>query len=177
MDVNPAMKVVILGVSGSGKSLIGSQLANQLNVPFFDGDDFHPPANVEKMRQGQPLNDEDREGWLLKLNTLIQEHKALIVACSGLTPAYRATLKKGNDALRLVYLKGDFDLIWRRHQQRDGHYFNGKSMLNSQFETLVEPTNEEAYIVSIEPEPNAIVNNIIRLLNDHNDKHMRELDA
>ncbi|MCZ2721376.1 gluconokinase [Marinomonas sp. 15G1-11] len=171
------MKIVILGVSGSGKSLIGSQLANRLTVPFFDGDDFHPPANVEKMRQGHPLNDEDRVDWLLRLNRLIKENQSLIVACSGLTPAYRASLKEGNETLQLVYLKGDFDLIWRRHQQRDGHYFNGQSMLHSQFETLIEPTAEEALIVSIEPEPYTIIDNIISMLNSSADSGIRDTDG
>lgn len=152
-----AKKILVLGVSGSGKSLIGSLLAKQLGYPFFDGDDFHSPESVEKMRCGQPLTDEDRKDWLLRLNRLIHEEPQLVVACSALKPEYRDTLRQGNETLRLVYLKGSFDTIWQRHQQRDNHYFRGKDMLESQFETLVEPENNEALVVDIATDPDTIL--------------------
>ncbi|MBR9883291.1 MAG: gluconate kinase, partial [Oceanospirillales bacterium] len=118
-------KFIVMGVSGCGKSLIGSLLAKRLSLPFFDGDDYHPIENVEKMRQGMPLNDDDRYGWLQTLNQLINREEGLVVACSSLKPQYRAQLRAGNNA-QLIYLKGDIETIWARHNRREGHYFNGR---------------------------------------------------
>lgn len=142
-------KVIVLGVSGSGKSSIGKRLAEQLGYPFFDGDDYHSEANVKKMAAGTPLNDDDRMGWLATLNQLLVENETAVIACSGLKPEYRRILANKIDQLAMVYLKGDIETIWQRHQKRDGHYFNGRGMLESQFATLVEPTSEEAIIVDI----------------------------
>ena len=99
---------IVMGVSGCGKSTIGKLLAATLNIPFFDGDDFHPEANVQKMASGLPLNDEDRKGWLQKLNKLAIEHKAsgAVIACSALKVTYRNTLKQN---LEKFYL-----FIWHR---------------------------------------------------------------
>jgi len=144
-----AKKILVMGVSGCGKSLIGSELAKSLNLPFYDGDDFHPQANVEKMRQGIPLDDADRIGWLHTLNKLFTDNQSAVVACSALKPEYRDILRHNNSSLVIVYLKGDFDTIWSRHRNRANHYFNGESMLKSQFDTLVEPTEEEALHVDI----------------------------
>lgn len=144
-----AKKILVMGVSGCGKSLIGSELAKSLNLPFYDGDDFHPQANVEKMRQGIPLDDVDRIGWLHTLNKLFTDNQSAVVACSALKPEYRDILRHNNSSLVIVYLKGDFDTIWSRHRNRANHYFNGESMLKSQFDTLVEPTEEEALHVDI----------------------------
>lgn len=142
-------KIIVMGVSGCGKSSMGKRIADHYGYPFFDGDDYHCEANVEKMRQGIPLTDADRLGWLNTLNGILTQHESAVVACSGLKPEYRAILRKGVKDLAIVYLKGDFDTIWQRHQKRDGHYFNGKTMLESQFATLVEPTNE-ADVISID---------------------------
>lgn len=144
-----AKKILVMGVSGCGKSLIGSELAKSLNLPFYDGDDFHPQANVEKMRRGIPLDDADRIGWLHTLNKLFTDNPSAVVACSALKPEYRDILRHNNSSLVIVYLKGDFDTIWSRHRNRANHYFNGESMLKSQFDTLVEPTEEEALHVDI----------------------------
>ncbi len=141
-------KYIVLGVSGCGKSLIGSMLAKRLGLAFFDGDDYHPQANVEKMRQGTPLNDEDRYGWLLTLNQLLNSEETAVLACSGLKPQYRQLLRKGNDA-RLIYLKGDIETIWKRLSQREGHYFHGREMLESQFRELIEPEPGEAFHIDI----------------------------
>ncbi|MBR7887730.1 gluconokinase [Marinomonas sp. A79] len=158
-------KIVVLGVSGSGKSLIGKHIADALGYRFFDGDDFHSQANVEKMRQSIPLTDDDRKGWLETLNGLLKEHPTAVIACSGLKPEYRAILRSGVDDLAMIYLKGSIDTIWQRHQKRNGHYFNGRDMLESQFATLVEPTEEEALVVDISQEPAAVLQQALRLLN------------
>jgi len=142
-------KIVVMGVSGCGKSLIGSQLAKALQINFFDGDDYHSAHNIEKMSQGTPLTDADREDWLNTLNTLINEQQQAVIACSALTPKYRKILSRGAPNLQFVYLKGDFDTIWQRHQKRQDHYFNGQSLLKNQFDTLIEPSVTEALIVDI----------------------------
>ncbi|WP_038177534.1 MULTISPECIES: gluconokinase [Vibrio] len=144
-----AKKIVVMGVSGCGKSLIGSEIAKALALPFYDGDDYHPEANVEKMRQGIPLTDEDRSGWLQTLNRIYTDNDAAVIACSALKPEYRQVLRHNNPELVIVYLKGDFDTIWARHQKRANHYFNGESMLRSQFEALVEPSCDEALHIDI----------------------------
>ncbi|MDX2321921.1 MAG: gluconokinase [Moritella sp.] len=153
-------KIVVMGVSGCGKSLIGSQLAKALQINFFDGDDYHPEFNIQKMSQGMPLNDDDRDEWLNTLNTLINEQQQAVIACSALTPKYRAILKKGAPNLQFVYLKGDFDTIWQRHQKRENHYFNGQTMLKNQFDTLIEPSSTEALIVDIRQSVEQIVADI-----------------
>lgn len=158
-------KIVVLGVSGSGKSLIGQRIADTLGYHFFDGDDFHSQANIDKMRQGIPLTDEDRKDWLESLNGLLKQHPTAVIACSGLKPEYRAILRRDVDNLAMIYLKGSIDTIWQRHQKRDGHYFNGRDMLESQFATLVEPTNEEALVVDISQEPAAVLQQVLTLLN------------
>ncbi|MCG9649202.1 gluconokinase [Vibrio brasiliensis] len=144
-----AKKILVMGVSGCGKSLIGSELAKSLKLPFYDGDDFHPQANVEKMRQGIPLDDADRSGWLDTLNKLYVDNECAVIACSALKPEYRDILRRNNESLVIVYLKGDFDTIWARHKNRANHYFNGEAMLRSQFDTLVEPDIEEALHIDI----------------------------
>ncbi|RBP81094.1 gluconokinase [Marinomonas rhizomae] len=157
-------KIVVLGVSGSGKSLIGKNIADKLDYPFFDGDDFHCQANVDKMRQGTPLTDEDRKDWLATLNTILTDNPTAVIACSGLKPEYRAMLRKGLDDITMIYLKGTIDTIWQRHQKRDGHYFNGREMLESQFATLVEPEKDEALVIDISQDASAVLNEALSLL-------------
>ena len=112
-------KIIVMGVSGCGKSLIGTRLAERLQVPFFDADDFHSPANVAKMASGVPLTDSDRSGWLDDLAELVQgEQGGLVLACSALKRAYRDRLRSGNPSLQFVYLKGDMETIWSRHSSR-----------------------------------------------------------
>ncbi|WP_299200454.1 gluconokinase [uncultured Amphritea sp.] len=156
-------KYIVMGVSGSGKSRVGSLLAEHLQVPFFDGDDFHPPENVEKMRQGIPLNDEDRHGWLQTLNQLIINEDNLVLACSSLKPQYREQLCHNNDA-QLIYLKGDIETIWSRHSSRKGHYFNGREMLENQFQQLVEPLPGEALEIGIDQPVEQVIDEILNAL-------------
>src|SRR4030067_3361507 len=120
------MIIVVMGVSGSGKTAIGLALAERLGCPFHDGDDFHPPENVAKMAQGLPLNDLDREPWLVRLRELISNHshqgQTAVLACSALKKSYRDLLRAGGDQMPFVHLQGDFDLIWDRLRRRITHY-------------------------------------------------------
>ncbi len=154
-------KIVVLGVSGSGKSTIGQMLADFLHYPFFDGDNFHPVNNVEKMRRGVPLSDHDRQEWLITLNQIIQENSHSVVACSALKPEYRDRLKQGNPDVVFVYLKGSYDTIWQRHKSRLDHYFNGEEMLKSQFSTLIEPLQDEAISIDIQQSEETVLQNIL----------------
>ncbi len=142
-----------MGVSGTGKSTIGKLLSERLQIPFFDGDDFHPEANIRKMRAGKPLNDDDRQGWLSKLNQLVQQHKTTgaVIACSALKESYRKTLKTNmEDKLDFVYLEGTFELIKSRMENRKDH-FMPLDLLQSQFDTLEPPSNGIAVDISLQP--------------------------
>ncbi len=161
------MVIVLMGVSGSGKTTVGTRLAEALGWTFADGDDFHPSANVEKMRRGEPLTDADRWPWLRALRDYIGERLAdgapAVVACSALKAAYRTVLLEGNPGAELVYLRGSYALIRRRMEARPDHFFDAE-MLDSQFETLEEPTPDEALIVDIDAPPAEIVDTIRRRL-------------
>ncbi|EAR08508.1 gluconokinase [Reinekea blandensis] len=143
-------KIVVMGVSGCGKSSVASKIAERLSIPFVDGDDYHSEESIRKMSSGTPLTDEDRFSWLNRLNGIIKENDQLVLACSSLTPTYRDILRKGNPELRFVYLQGTLDVIWPRMSERSNHYFSGLDLLKSQFKTLIEPTEEEAIIIPID---------------------------
>lgn len=132
-----------MGVSGSGKSTIGELLSESIGIPYFDGDDFHPEANILKMQSGIPLNDDDRKGWLYSINQFsIKEagKKGAIIACSALKHSYRIQLESGLDTPPFwVYLQGNFDLILERMKTRS--HFMPPKLLQSQFDTLEPPTN------------------------------------
>jgi len=136
--------LILMGVSGSGKTAVGELLSQKLGWPFFDGDDFHPKENVDKMAAGIPLDDNDRIPWLMNLHDLIADHlaerKSLLLACSALKQTYRDLLLEGNPNTLFIHLKGDFKMIMSRMQARSGHYMKPE-MLYSQFETLEEPTD------------------------------------
>ena len=132
--------IIIMGVSGSGKTTIGERLSTLTNIPFCDADDFHPEKNVTKMSAGIPLTDEDRSPWLRKLSKKIsnwQLHKGAVLACSALKEVYR-TILSDNHTIHWVYLKCDYELLVIRLTQRQGHYMKS-SLLRSQIETLEEP--------------------------------------
>jgi gluconokinase len=139
-----AQIILLMGVSGSGKSAVGRALSIALGWPFYDGDDFHPPQNVQKMAQGVPLADADRLPWLQTLHDLmancLAQGEYAIVACSALKQSYREILLAGNEGTQLVYLRGDYDLILSRMQARGNHFFKPE-LLASQFAVLEEPTN------------------------------------
>ncbi|MBV9634918.1 MAG: gluconokinase [Methylobacteriaceae bacterium] len=158
-----------MGVSGSGKTTIAVPLARRLGWEFRDGDEFHPPANVAKMRSGIPLTDEDRWPWLRAigewLGTEVAEGRHGIVACSALRRRYRDILVGGHrDAIRIVFLDGAKTLIAQRLAARR-HHFMPASLLDSQFATLERPTpDEHPVIVSIDATPEAIVGAIVAKL-------------
>jgi carbohydrate kinase (thermoresistant glucokinase family) len=157
-----------MGVSGSGKSTIGERLAQRLQWPFEDGDRFHPASNVDKMKRGIPLTDEDRWPWLDAIAVWIDKTRRAggrgVIACSALKRRYRDILIGDRADVRLVYLKGGENLIGRRMVHRHGH-FMPESLLHSQFETLEEPGPDENPItVSVAPEPDEIVSQILAAL-------------
>ncbi|MCU4176040.1 AAA family ATPase [Marinilabiliaceae bacterium N1Y90] len=157
--------IYIMGVSGVGKSTIGSMLSKALQIPFFDGDDYHPESNVKKMSEGQALNDEDRLGWLQKLNQLAKHElktNSCVIVCSALKEPYRAILSKGIEAsTKWIFLNGSYSQIKERLDKRKGHYM-GSALLKSQFDTLQEPKNAIKPDINLSPE--AIVSFIIKEL-------------
>jgi gluconokinase len=160
--------LVIMGVSGSGKSTIAALLARELGWPCRDADEFHPAANVAKMRSGTPLTDDDRWPWLKAIAAWIDEQRAAhepgIVTCSALKRSYRDVLIGARDDVRLIYLKGDEALIAQRLAKRN-HHFMPAALLRSQFETLEEPgPDEHPIVVSIAPSPEAIAAEILAAL-------------
>jgi len=138
----PVDAIVVMGVSGCGKSTVGGALAQALGWRFADGDDFHPPANVEKMRAGIPLDDADRAPWLARLNAMMRESVAagrpVVLACSALRQRYRDALADGLPALRFVHLSGSAELIGARLAARQ-HRYMPAALLASQFATLEPP--------------------------------------
>jgi gluconokinase len=142
--------LIVMGVSGSGKTHIGQQLATELNWPFFDGDDFHSPENIQKMTQAIPLTDADRDDWLNSLQKLVRRQittdQPAVIACSALKKSYRDRLKI-NSSVEFIYLQGSYELINRRLTERSGHYMPA-DLLESQFETLEEPHNALAIDVA-----------------------------
>lgn len=134
--------VVVMGVTGSGKSTVGMALAERLGVPFADADDFHSPANVAKMRAGTPLNDDDRRPWLLAIGRWLAEHPGgAVVTCSALKRRYRDTLREAAPAITFLHLHGDKDTVRRRVGSRPGH-FMPTSLVDSQFADL-EPLGDD----------------------------------
>ena len=154
-----------MGVSGSGKTTVGKLLAQSLNCDFSDADDFHPPANIEKMSLGIPLEDADRLPWLLQLQTTIDrwllENKNVVLACSALKVSYREMLCRKEQRIKIVYLKGDFELFAARLKNRENHYMKA-DLLSSQLDTLEEP--EDAIIVDASQPLELIVLQIICLM-------------
>lgn len=149
--------VVLMGVCGSGKSTIGHLLSQQTSWPFYDGDDFHPQANVEKMARGEALDDADRYPWLAQLAGEMDKWLAAgsaILACSALKDTYRQILVGGRPQVRIVYLKGSKDLIRQRLAQRV-HRYMPSALLDSQFATLEEPA--DALVVEVLTTPEAAV--------------------
>jgi len=154
-----------MGVTGCGKTTVGALLAHDCGWAFFDADDFHPAANVAKMKSGAPLTDEDRWPWLDRLNTLLLEHerkgKSVVLACSALKQVYRDRLARGCAAAHFVLLDSDRALIRTRLAARQGHYMNPK-LLDSQFAILERP--EEALRLDAAGSPEALVLSIRKML-------------
>jgi|SRR5690606_11219939 len=166
IQFNTPVILIIMGVSGSGKSTIGKLLSTTLDIEFYDGDDFHPKENIEKMSAGHPLNDHDRAGWLMAIHDFsleqIQQQQSCIIACSALKQAYRDILFKDlEDHLKFVYLKGDFQTIQTRLAMRKSH-FMPTALLKSQFDTLEPPLN--AITADLKLSPDEIVAQIVKKL-------------
>jgi gluconokinase len=160
--------LLVMGVSGSGKTTIGALLARLLRWEFADADSFHPAENVRKMKSGIALSDEDRWPWLRAIAEWIDETKAAgghgVVACSALKRSYREVLIGDGTDVRLVYLKGDMATVRQRMAMRQGH-FMPVALLRSQFETLEEPgADEKPIVVGIDAEPRTIACNVLRQL-------------
>jgi gluconokinase len=160
------MIVVLMGVSGSGKTAVGKVLAGALGWTFVDADDFHPAANVAKMHRGEPLDDADRRPWLAAVRQRIEEARGrgenVVLACSALKHAYQDYLQQEHpESVRYVYLSGSEELIARRLAARRGHFMN-PALLHSQFETLEPP--EHAVAVDVSPPPEEVAEEVRRRL-------------
>lgn len=156
------MIVVLMGVTGVGKTTVGKLLAARCAMIFYDADDHHPAANVEKMRAGIALQDSDRWPWLERLNGLLRDaqaqHQSVVLACSALKESYRERLSAGCDDVRYVLLTGESDLIRRRLASRKGHYMN-PALLDSQLETLETPS--ECVLLDIADTPEVLAERIV----------------
>src|SRR6187399_598396 len=157
------MVIIIFGVSGAGKTTIGKLLARDLRWRFIEADDFHPAANIEKMRSGHPLTDNDRWPWLEQLRQQIERslsaRENAVLACSALKRAYRDRLHV-SDEIKFVFLRGDHALVEKQLRSRHGHFMNA-ALLQSQFHDLEEPESDEnVQTVDLGRKPEEIVNRI-----------------
>lgn len=153
------MVVILFGVSGAGKTHVGRLLARELGWSFYEGDAFHSPEHVERLRRGIPLTDADRRPWLDALrgvvDRLLARGEHAVLACSALKTSYRQHLRI-DDRVRFVYLAGDYDLIASRLRRRQEHFMN-PGLLASQFATLEPPRGEEALVVDVSSSPEELV--------------------
>ena len=144
---------ILMGVSSTGKTSVGTEVAHRLGIKLIDGDDLHPRTNIIKMGEGHPLNDEDRAPWLERIRdaAFSLEHKSEvgIIVCSALKKKYRDQIRDGNSNVKFLFLHGSYDVILERMRQRKGHYMK-ESMLKSQFETLEVPGADEPDVISID---------------------------
>ena len=155
------MIVVLMGVSGAGKTTLGRLLAERLGARYIEGDDYHPPANVAKMARGEPLEDADRAPWLARLNAVLRNHDHAVLACSALKEAYRRRLLDGVAGATIVHLRGEKALIASRLKDRR-HRYMPASLLDSQFAALEPP--ERAIVVDVSADPEACVRRILSLV-------------
>lgn len=152
--------VVVMGVSGSGKSTVGAALAERLRVPYADADDFHPPGNIAKMNAGEPLDDDDRRPWLEAIGRWLAEHDRGVVTCSALKRSYRDLLREHRPDVVFVHLHGDPEVIARRQAGRPGHFMPA-SLLDSQLATLEPLGNDErGFVVDVGPPVDRVVEEI-----------------
>jgi gluconokinase len=160
-----AMVILVMGTTGAGKTTVGKLIADRLGWIFLDADDFHPPANIEKMKHGIPLADADRTPWLANIHArlvqLATDGKNAVLACSALKQSYRDTLSAGLD-FRVVYLRGTYEQMRQHILARHGH-FAGESILAGQFADLEEP--RDALAIDVVGTPDEIANRAIEKLN------------
>ncbi|MHC9539049.1 MAG: gluconokinase [Vulcanimicrobiota bacterium] len=166
------MVYVIMGVAGAGKTAVGSLLSQRLHLPFYDGDDFHLPASIDRMSRSIPLNDEDRREWLEILADRITDWNSeggAVLACSALREQYRQALcRQGKNTVKFIYLKGRKETIQERMVKRQGHFFS-PDLLDSQFAALEEPC--DAFPVSIEQSPEDICTALEKMIADEIERH------
>ena len=155
--------IIVMGVSGSGKTTVGEAVARQIHAKFIDGDDLHPRANIQKMGSGHPLNDEDRMPWLERLSdaaySLNHKNETGIIVCSALKRRCRDRLRDGNPGMVFLYLKGSFDVIMERLKARSGH-FMPTDLLKSQFDALEEPGSDEPDVLCVDID--ADIDNVVQ---------------
>jgi gluconokinase len=159
-----ASPIVVMGVSGSGKSTVSAALAQRLRVPFADADDFHPPANIAKMASGQALNDDDRYPWLDAIGQWLTEHPdGGVMSCSALKRKYRDQLRRHCADVDFLYLSGSPEVIGRRQASRPGHFMPA-SLLASQFSTLepLEP-DERGVTVDVDQNIDSVIDSYVAL--------------
>jgi gluconokinase len=160
--------IIIFGVSGAGKTTVGKLLARELGWRFIEGDDFHPAANIEKMRSGHSLTDEDRWPWLdflrKRIEQLLSAGENAVLTCSALKRGYRARLRV-SDEVKFVFLRGDYALVEKQLRSRSGHFMNA-ALLQSQFDDLEEPQPDENVLtIELGQTPEDIVERIQAKLN------------
>lgn len=140
---------------------MGTLLAKAIEADFIDADDYHNSSNIAKMSRGEPLNDADRQDWLLTLSDLFGSYRRcntpLVIGCSALKRRYRDILRRESPELKILYLKGERDVLLERLEDRQEHFFNGDKMLDSQLDTLEPPSSDEAVIIDIRLSPHDIV--------------------
>ena len=159
--------IIVMGVSGCGKSTVGIGLAEKLQARFYDGDDYHPQTNIDKMSSGTPLNDADRKPWLQKLARVVSQTSGnSVTACSALKKSYRDILRTAGN-VTFVYLEGDKQTLLERLTKRSNNsdHFMPSSLLDSQLDTLEDPKGEnETIVISIKENIPTIINNVIKQL-------------
>ncbi|MDR7330150.1 gluconokinase [Corynebacterium guangdongense] len=155
---NKPLHVVVMGVSGSGKTTVGEMLAEQLGLPYYDGDDLHPQANIDKMAQGIPLTDEDRWPWLTLVGEWLAERPAGgVIGCSALKRSYRDAIRAASPGVSFVHVHGAKELLRERMEHRPGHFMPA-SLLDSQFATLEELDEDEVgQVFDVADTPDRIV--------------------
>ncbi|MFG6179594.1 gluconokinase [Halomonas sp. THAF12] len=168
-----AKSILVMGVSGSGKSHIGRQLAAAMGATFIDGDDHHGPDNIAKMSRGEPLDDNDRASWLATLSDLYRDYhdqgRDLIIGCSALKRGYRDQLRQAAPDLKILYLSGSRRVLLERLESRGGHFFAGAHMLDSQLATLEVPGADEAIRMDIRQPPREIVEHFLEAMSESDD--------
>ncbi|SFU74295.1 gluconate kinase, SKI family [Halomonas korlensis] len=167
-DETRSSRILVMGVSGSGKTHIGRLVAERLGAEFIDGDDYHSPASIDKMARGVPLNDEDRKAWLETLARKFAEYRkrgaSVVIGCSALKRRYRDTLRRGDPSLKILFLSGDREQLHQRLTSREGHFFKGDRMLDSQLADLEPPGEDEAVELNIALSPDRLADGFVQRL-------------